>query len=60
MPTRRKTHQLNLRITPELKAMADQAAADDQRTLTSLIEKLLMDHLKECGYVGGKPAGKSK
>jgi hypothetical protein len=48
---RRKTAQVNLRIAPELKAAADQAAADDQRSLTSLIEKLLTSHLKRKGYL---------
>lgn len=46
-----KTAQVNLRITPSLKAAADKAAADDQRSLTSLVEKLLVDHLKDKGYL---------
>ena len=46
-----KTAQVNLRITPSLKAAADKAAADDSRSLTSLVEKLLTDHLKEKGYL---------
>lgn len=49
---RLKTAQVNLRIDPDLKAMADKAAADDQRSLTSLIEKLLTDFLKKNGYLG--------
>lgn len=48
---RLKTAQVNLRIDPDLKAMADKAAADDQRSLTSLIEKLLTDFLKSKGYL---------
>jgi len=48
---RLKTAQINLRIRPELKEAADKAAADDNRSLTSLIEKLLIDHLKEKGYL---------
>lgn len=48
---RLKTAQVNLRIDPDLKAMADKAAADDQRSLTSLIEKLLTDFLKKNGYL---------
>lgn len=56
-----KSHQLNLRISPELKKLADQAAADDQRSLTSLIEKLLTDHLKANGYLrSGKSPAKKK
>ncbi|MDV7271432.1 hypothetical protein RYZ20_11030 [Thioclava sp. A2] len=46
-----KSTQINLRITPSLKEVADKAAADDQRSLTSLIEKLLTTYLKENGYL---------
>ena len=48
---RLKTAQVNLRIDPALKAAADKAAADDQRSLTSLVEKLLSDYLKKNGYL---------
>jgi hypothetical protein len=51
-----KTAQLNLRISPALKAAAEQAAADDQRSVTSLIEKLLTDHLQERGYLARRSA----
>jgi hypothetical protein len=56
----KKSHQLNLRISPELKQLADQAAADDQRTLTSLIEKLLTEHLKAKGYLAKGPGARGK
>lgn len=46
-----KTAQVNLRITPSLKEAADRAAADDQRSLTSLVEKLLTGHLRQNGYL---------
>lgn len=48
---RLKTAQVNLRIDPELKALADKAASDDQRSLTSLVEKLLTDFLKKNNYL---------
>jgi len=48
---RLKTAQVNLRVDPQLKAAADKAAADDHRSLTSLIEKLLSDYLKRRGYL---------
>jgi hypothetical protein len=52
MPEKRiKTAQVNLRIEPKLKETAEKAAADDQRSLTSLIEKLLTDHLRKKGYL---------
>jgi hypothetical protein len=42
-----KTARVNLRLDPELKAAAEKAAVEDHRTLTSLIEKLLIDHIKK-------------
>jgi hypothetical protein len=48
---RLKTAQVNLRLLPDLKAAAEKAAADDHRSLTSMIEKLLTDHLRERGYL---------
>jgi hypothetical protein len=48
---RLKTAQVNLRMDPKLKALADKAARDDQRSLTSLIEKLLADYLLQQGYL---------
>ena len=50
-----KTAQVKLRLAPELKAAAERAAADDHRSLTSLIEKLLSDHLKAKGYLDDEP-----
>ena len=47
-----KTAQVNLRIQPSLKEAAERAAADDRRSLTSLVEKLLVDYLRERGYLG--------
>jgi hypothetical protein len=51
MQKRLKTAQVNLRIDPSLKAVAERAAADDKRSLTGLIEKLLDDYLHEHGYL---------
>ena len=51
MQKRIKTAQVNLRIEPALKDAAERAAADDHRSLTSLIEKLLTDHLRDRGYL---------
>ena len=48
---RLKTAQVNLRLDPSLKAAAEKAAADDHRSLTSLIEKLLTEHLRKEGYL---------
>ena len=51
MTQRQKTALLNLRVAPELKEAAVRAAEADQRSLTSLIEKLLTDHLREKGFL---------
>jgi hypothetical protein len=48
---RLKTAQVNLRLDPQLKALADKASAADNRSLTSLVEKLLTDYLKKNGYL---------
>jgi hypothetical protein len=52
MPAKRiKTAQVNLRMEPSLKLAAEEAARDDHRSLTSLIEKLLIDYLRKRGYL---------
>ncbi|MFE3836076.1 hypothetical protein [Pseudogemmobacter sonorensis] len=51
MSSRIKSAQVNLRIRPELKEAAEKAAADDQRSLTSLVEKLLTDYARDKGYL---------
>jgi hypothetical protein len=48
---RKKTATLNLRIDPALKAAAERSAADDRRSVTSLVELLLSEHLKARGYL---------
>ena len=54
--TRIKSATLNIRIDPALKAAAERFVADDHRSMTSLIEKLLAEHLQKHGYL--KPAKK--
>jgi predicted HicB family RNase H-like nuclease len=52
MPEKRlKIAQINWRVRPELKTAAEIAAKADNRTLTSLIEKLLTDYLKKKGFL---------
>jgi predicted HicB family RNase H-like nuclease len=53
MPPKRneKTETLNIRIDQALKRAAEAAAKDDRRTLTSLVEKALEEHLRAQGYV---------
>jgi hypothetical protein len=47
MEQRLKSAQVNIRLTPALKKAAEKAAQEDHRSLTSLIEKLLSDYVKE-------------
>ena len=51
MTRENKTAQVNLRIAPSLKEAAEKAASADQRSLTSLIEKLLADYLRDKGQL---------
>lgn len=44
-----KTAQVNLRLPPKLKELAERAARDERRSLTSLIEHLLVEHLRAKG-----------
>ena len=48
---RQKASLLNVRIETQIKVLAQKAATDDRRTLTSLIESLLVRHLREHGYM---------
>lgn len=56
MPPTRKV-PLNLRIDPALKTAAEQAARMENRTLTNLIETLLMERCQHHGVsIGGTVA----
>ena len=48
---RLKTKQVNIRFVPALIDAAEKAASDDQRSLASLVEKLLTDYLRKHGYL---------
>ena len=50
-PNRTKTAQLNFYVSEELKGAAVEAAEADQRSLTSLLEKLLTDYCREQGFL---------
>jgi hypothetical protein len=53
MPSETKSAQMLVRIQPSVKSAAEKAAADDRRSLSSLVEKLLVDHLRKKGYLKG-------
>ncbi len=46
-----KTHPLGVRVQPEVKAALERAAKDDMRSMSSLIEKALVEWLREKGYL---------
>jgi hypothetical protein len=46
-----RTAPIGIRVTPSVKAAAEKAAAADHRTLASLIEKLLIEHLRGNGFL---------
>jgi hypothetical protein len=46
-----KTPSLGVRVQPEVKAALEKAAADDVRSVSSLIEKIAVEWLRERGYL---------
>ena len=50
---------INFRVSKEFKAAAEAAAKADNRSLTSFIEKLVLDHLQRSGGEEA-PKGRAK
>ncbi len=50
----KKSVAIGLRVDPQVKRAAEVAAHEDHRTVASLLNKLLVQHLIECGYLSGK------
>lgn len=46
-----KDTQINIRISTALKTAAEKAASTDERSLSSLIAKLLVDYCQEHGFL---------
>ena len=46
-----KTSAISVRVSDEVKAAAEKAAADDSRSVASYVEKLLAEHLRKQGYL---------
>jgi hypothetical protein len=51
MESRKKSVAISVRVSEMVKAAADKAAADDTRTVTSYVEKLIVEDLKSKGYL---------
>ncbi|MUZ63500.1 YlcI/YnfO family protein [Agrobacterium vitis] len=46
-----KTSALSVRVPDEVKEAAEKAAKDDGRSLASYVERVLVQHLKDKGYL---------
>jgi hypothetical protein len=46
-----KNAAISIRVPDRVKKAAEKAATDDNRPLASLVEKILIDWLKEAGYL---------
>ena len=46
-----KTHPLGFRVEPEIKEALERAAKDDHRSVSSLIEKILIEWLKANNFL---------
>lgn len=55
---RTKTAILSLRIEPSIKEAAERIAAEDRRSLTAYVEKLMIDDIKKRGYLSQEGKGK--
>ncbi len=51
MESRQKNVAISVRVSEAVKAAADKAAKDDTRTVTSYVEKLIVEDLKAKGYL---------
>ena len=47
----KRTAAFQVRMRPSVKAAAERAAADDNRSLASLMELLVIEHLRAKGYL---------
>lgn len=47
----KKTAVFQVRMRPSVKAAAEKAAAEDNRSLAALMELLVIEHLKAKGYL---------
>lgn len=56
MEEEKRSEPFQMRMKPSVKAAGERAASDDGRSLNSLLEKLLIDHLRANGYLPTKKA----
>lgn len=53
-----KTAAISVRVPDEVKAAAEKAAQADSRSVAGLVEKVLVDYLRQHGYL--KPKAKPR
>jgi len=46
-----RTNPLGVRVQPEIKAAVERAAKDDDRSVSSLVERILQEWLRARGYL---------
>ncbi|AWV23941.1 hypothetical protein HVPorG_04994 [Roseomonas mucosa] len=46
-----RTNPLGVRVTPEIKEALERAARDDDRSVSSMVERILSVWLRERGYL---------
>lgn len=46
-----KNAAISVRVSERIKKAAEKAAEDDSRSVASLVEKVLAEHLKAAGYL---------
>lgn len=51
-----KSAAFAVRMRPTVKAAGERAAADENRSLSSLMETLLIEYLKDKGYLLNEPS----
>jgi hypothetical protein len=54
-----KTPSLGVRVQPEVKAALEKAAEEDMRSLSSMIEKILIEYLRAHGRLAAQPKAKA-
>jgi hypothetical protein len=49
-----------MRLDPEIKAAIERAAKDDDRSVSSLVERILKEWLVRRGYLPQAPSGRAR
>ncbi len=60
MTGRKRADTIGVRVASDVKSAAAEAAADDNRTISSFVEIVLIDHLISQGYLDAKQKGRSR